>query len=425
MKRSAWLLPALMLAGASLGLLLGGALGARWSEPGLEPFVLLVRLVGAVFLSFLKALVVPLVVTSIVASVAKLEGLRGLGRLVVGTGLFFLATSLAAVLTGMAVVNGIEPGSGVASNPTSAGAPPASPRASRSPAHVVYELVTGMFPPNLFAAASEGNVLGLIVFGLLFGAAIAFAPERSRALVGLLDVVNDALLRLVRGVVWLAPLGILGLVADRVGNAGGGAAIWVELRGVAWYAVAVLAGLAIHAGITLPLLLLLLTRHSPPRYLAGAADALLTAFGTASSAAAMGVTLRCARRSGVSEQAADFVIPLGTTVNMNGTALYEAVAAIFIAQSLGIELTGAEQLLVVATATLAAIGAAAIPEAGLVTLLLVLSAVGLPAEGIGLILSIDWILDRFRTAVNVWGDLVGAAVVDRHTSGAARGRLPS
>jgi Na+/H+-dicarboxylate symporter len=153
------------------------------------------------------------------------------------------------------------------------------------------------------------------------------------------------------------------------------------------------------------------------RYAAGMLDALITAFGTASSAATMAVTLRgVIEKNGVGRRSADLVIPLGTTVNMDGTALYEAVAVVFIAQSLGIELSLVEHLLIAVTATLAAIGAAAIPEAGLVTMVLVLSAVGLPAESVGLLLSIDWILDRFRTAVNVWGDSVGAALVDRVAS---------
>jgi Na+/H+-dicarboxylate symporter len=190
--------------------------------------------------------------------------------------------------------------------------------------------------------------------------------------------------------------------------------VWADLRALAWYAATVLVALAVHACFTLPLLLALLTGRNPARFLAGMGEALITAFGTASSAAALGLTLACLQeRNGVSARAADFVVPLGTTVNMNGTALYEAVAVVFIAQRLGVELSLVSQLVVVVTATLAAIGAAAIPEAGLVTMLLVLTAVGLPAEGIGLILSIDWVLDRFRTAVNVWGDAVGAAVVDQ------------
>jgi Na+/H+-dicarboxylate symporter len=190
--------------------------------------------------------------------------------------------------------------------------------------------------------------------------------------------------------------------------------VWNEVAGLGWYAGTVLLGLGIHAFVSLPLVLLLVARRNPLRYLAGMGDALITAFGTASSAATLGVTLECVtKRNGVSERAAEFVVPLGTTVNMDGTALYEAVAVLFIAQTMGIELPVSRQLVVLVTATLAAIGAAAIPEAGLVTMVLVLTAVGLPAEGVGLILSIDWILDRFRTAVNVWGDSVGAAVVDR------------
>jgi len=176
----------------------------------------------------------------------------------------------------------------------------------------------------------------------------------------------------------------------------------------------VVAGLTLHACVTLPLLLWIFTRRSPRRYAAGMSDALLTAFGTASSAAAMGVTLRSVtEKNGVSRRAAELVIPLGTTVNMNGTALYEAVAVLFIAQASGIHLDFARLVVLALTATLAAVGAAAIPEAGLVTMVLVLSAVGLPASGIGVLLSIDWILDRARTAVNVWGDAVGAAVVER------------
>ncbi len=180
------------------------------------------------------------------------------------------------------------------------------------------------------------------------------------------------------------------------------------------YSVTVIAGLAVHALITLPIALRLLAGRDPIRYLSGMSEAVITAMGTASSAATLGVTLRCAvNRNKVSPRAADFVIPIGTTVNMDGTALYEAVAVVFVAQSLGVDLSGVQLVIIALTATLAAIGAAAIPEAGLVTMVLVLTAVGLPAEGIGLLLVIDWILDRFRTSVNVWGDAVGAAVVDR------------
>lgn len=410
-RAPSWLLPALMLGGAVAGMLVGGLLGARWRSPELEPLVVALRLAGQVFLSLLKALVVPLVVTSIIVAVSRMGDLRRVGRVAGFTVFYFLSTTFFAVLTGLVLVNVIRPGASGAAIPPPSSVPAA---ATRSTAEAIAELVSSMFPANLAAAAAEGNVLGLVVFSLIFGVALALEGERTGVLGDALDVANRALLRIVRAVVWLAPLGILGLVADRTGRAGGGAAVFEELSRLGWYATAVLSGLAVHALVTLPLLLFLLTRRSPARYAAGMFDSLLTAFGTASSAATLAVTLRCVvSNNRVSRKAADFVIPLGTTVNMDGTALYEAVAVLFIAQTLGVELTVLQQVAVLITATLAAIGAAAIPEAGLVTMVLVLSAVGLPAEAVGLLLSIDWILDRFRTAVNVWGDAVGAAVVER------------
>ena len=403
-----------MLGGAAAGVGVGATWGHRWADPGSEPVVLFVRVLGVVFLSMLKALVVPLIVTSVMLSVARMGDLRRLGRLAGFTAIFFLGTTLVSVMTGLLVVNWVRPGAGSAVSP----AADLALLAPRSAAQAAYDVLTGMFPTNLIGAAVEGNILGLIVFSLAFGAVLSTLGERGRGLLDVLETVGDVLLRLVVLVVWLAPIGIFGLVADRLGRAGGGAAVWSELSGLGWYAAAVILGLGIHAFVTLPLVLLLVARRNPLRYFAGMGDALLTAFGTASSAATMGVTIECVtRRNRVSERAAEFVVPLGTTVNMDGTALYEAVAVLFIAQTMGVDLSLTQQLIVLLTATLAAIGAAAIPEAGLVTMVLVLGAVGLPAEGIGLILSIDWILDRFRTAVNVWGDSVGAAVVDRKLAG--------
>lgn len=409
-RRSAWLLPALMVAGGAGGVLLGASWGAEWRDPDRAGTVLGVRLLGTVFLSLLKALIVPLVVTSIVLGVQQLGAARRVARLALGTAAYFLLTTVIAVLIGLFLVQAFHPGSG------GAGALESVALASEhtSPAQAIAQLVEGMFPPNLVGAAAEGNVLGLIVFSLLFGAALALLGEHGRPLVAALDAAGAALLLLVRWIVWLAPLGIFGLVADRVGQAGGGAAAWGELQRLGGYALSVMLGLALHGLVVLPLLLWLLARRNPLKYFAGMIDALLTALGTASSAATLPITLRCVvERNGVSAKAADFVLPIGATVNMDGTALYEAVAAVFIAQSFGIELSTTQLVLVAVTATLAAIGAAAIPEAGLVTMVLVLEAVGLPAEGIGLLLSIDWVLDRFRTSVNVWGDSVGAAVIER------------
>ncbi|HEX4996854.1 MAG TPA: dicarboxylate/amino acid:cation symporter [Terriglobia bacterium] len=404
-----WVMPALMLLGGVAGIIAGSWFGPEWKKPEFETLALSVRLLGTIFLSLLKALIVPLIVTSILSGVRQLGASGTAARLAGGTAVYFLTTTALAVLTGLFLVQLIHPGA-----PGGAILTGASPAVKTSGFRAIVDLITGMFPSNLVQAAVEGNVLGLVVFSLILGAALAKLGSQTRVLQQALDGLNHALLAVVRWVVWLAPIGIFGLVADRLGQAGGGDAAWIELRRLGAYALTVLLGLAIHALITLPATLALFGRRNPARYAAGMAEALVTAFGTASSAATMAVTLRAVtERNRVSAQAADIVIPVGTTVNMDGTALYEAVAVVFIAQSMGIELGFVQLLLVALTATLAAVGAAAIPEAGLVTMVLVLQAVGLPAESVGLLLSIDWILDRFRTAVNVWGDSVGAAIIDR------------
>lgn len=412
--RAAWLLPLLMLVGAVAGATIGTVFGPRWSDPSFEGWALALRLLGTVFLNLLKALVIPLVVTSVITGITRMGDLRRVGRTAAGTLFFFMCTTFVAVFTGIVFVNLLQPGRvGTVDNVASLSAAQAE-RADVGALQAFFEVIVGMFPPNLFAAATEGNILGLIVFSLLFGGVLTLEGKRGQALIDLIDVANEALMKLVRLVVWVAPLGILGLVADRIGMAGGGAAVWAEIQRLAWYAATVMIGLAFHGVVTLPLILRLIARRKPGRYAMNMGDSFLTALGTASSAATMAVTLRCVvEKNQVSRRAADFVIPLGTTINMDGTALYEAVAVMFIAQTLGIELSFTQQVVVLFTATLAAIGAAAIPEAGLVTMVIVLTAVGLPVEGIGLILSIDWILDRFRTSINVWGDAVGAAVIDR------------
>ncbi|MEM6999057.1 MAG: cation:dicarboxylase symporter family transporter, partial [Pseudomonadota bacterium] len=206
-------------------------------------------------------------------------------------------------------------------------------------------------------------------------------------------------------------LGIFALIAGKIGDAGGGEALLTELSAVGAYCLTVILGLSIHF-VVLFLLLLLLTGHGK-KYLIKLSRALMTAFGTASSSATLPLTMECAIDAGVDKRSVKFVTPLGATVNMDGTALYEAVAVMFIAQAYGISMGISEQIVIFITATFAAIGAAGIPQAGLVTMIIVLNAVGLPTEGIGLLLAVDWFLDRFRTTVNVWGDSVGAAVMQR------------
>ena len=238
--------------------------------------------------------------------------------------------------------------------------------------------------------------------------------ERVTAINQMIIQVNDALLSFILLLMNVAPLGIFCLVTARFGEAQAEGNLLDVVRQTGAYFFTVLAGLAVHAFVTLPLLLWAFTRRNPFRFMYQMSQALLTAFSTASSTATLPVTMECAvTKAGVSKRSTEFVLPLGATINMDGTALYEAAAAIFIAQAIGFELSMTQQLVVAITATLAAIGAAGIPEAGLVTLIIVLNAVGLPVEYVGLILSVDWLLDRFRTAVNAFGDSIGSAVVDK------------
>lgn len=246
--------------------------------------------------------------------------------------------------------------------------------------------------------------------------------EKARVVVTLFEQIFSVTMRMVHVIVKTAPVGVFALVATSLGKAGGWSAFSEELRSLGMYVVTVLFGLLIHAGITLPLILFFLGRKTLLRFLKGIFDALATAFSTASSSATLPVTMECIEdKLGGDPRVGNLVLPLGATINMDGTALYEAVAAVFIAQSYNVDLSFADQVVVVLTATLAAIGAAGIPHAGLVTMILVLNSVGLPTEGIGMILAVDWFLDRCRTTVNVMGDAVGAITVERFSALSAPG----
>lgn len=288
-----------------------------------------------------------------------------------------------------------------------------SPVQDKSLLEVVREVVLGLVPKNLVMAAAETQILPVILFALALGAVLTTLGERGRHVILLFDGLNQAIMIMVQGIMYFAPIGIFALVAGRLGRAGGFEGFLPQLRQIAWYVGTVVGALGFHALFVLPALLLFVGRRNPIVYARGMFTALVTAFSTASSAATLPLTLRGVARNGVRARAASFVCPLGTTINMDGTAMYEAVAAMFIAQAYGIELTIAHQVIIFLTATLAAIGAAGIPEAGLVTMVIVLNAVNLPTDGIVLILAIDWFLDRCRTTVNVWGDSIGAAVIDQ------------
>jgi len=399
---------------------------------------------GEIFLRVLKMIVVPLVVASVMTGILGMGDIRKLGRPGLYTVLYYLTTTFLAVVVGLVIVNIVRPGVAIGEE-AAAGAVEEKPanqrlyeylaeetqlsdeaiaksfgdqeyieRKDRSMGRILRNLVLMLFTDNLFLSAAETQLLPLIVFSIAFAGMLTTMEGRVDALTGFIRQANDALMAFILLIMRVAPFGIFCLVAGRFGEANAQGEFWEELQKTGWYSTSVLIGLAFHSFVTLPALLYFFTKRNPYRFMVQMGQALLTAFSTASSSATLPLTMEAAvDEAGVSRQSVDFVLPLGATINMDGTALYEAVAAIFIAQVVGADLSFAQQVTVAITATLAAIGAAGIPEAGLVTMVIVLTAVGLPVEYISIILSVDWLLDRFRTAVNVFGDACGAAIVEK------------
>jgi len=365
-----------------------------------------VEWLGTLFLKALKMIIVPLVMASMIDGITGLGDVRRLGKLGGTTALYFAVTTGIAVTIGLVMVNLLRPGVGV--NIEGMAVPEA---VAAKEAITLADLVLSLVSDNIVTSMANMDLLPVILFSLVFGAVLTTVGPSGQPVVDFFRGLNDIMMKLVMLLMLVAPVGIFGLVAGRFARAGD---VGELISGLGLYVLTVIVALAIHALIVLPAILWVFGRRNPVIYLLNMGAALLTAFSTASSAATMPLTIQgVEQRNRVSEKAAGFVIPLGTTVNMNGTALYEGVAAMFIAQALGLDLSFGQQIIVLLTATLAAIGAAGIPEAGLVTMVIVLNAVGLPIEGIGLILAVDWFLDRFRTTVNVWGDACGAAVVEQ------------
>ncbi len=373
----------------------------------LGPAMTSVAWLGTLFLNALKMLIIPLILAAVITGIASLGDIRKLGRIGGATMAYYITTTAIAVFIGLVMVNLIQPGAGL-----DLGDGRDLPLSVLGKEETGFsDILLSLISPNLVASAAEMQLLPLIVFAIVFGAALTTLGESGRQVIGFFSGVNDAMMKLVIWLMYFAPIGIFALVAARLGQAGGGEAFLAEITAVGLHVVTVLSGLAIHFIVLLLILFFIAGRGLD--YLFGMLRALFTAFGTASSTATLPLTMECVRENGVDERSVRFVLPLGSTVNMDGTALYEAAAVLFIAQAYGIELGLMEQIIVFITATLAAIGAAGIPEAGLVMMVIVLNAVGLPLEGIALLLAVDWFLDRFRTTVNVWGDSVGAAVIDR------------
>uniref|UniRef100_A0A9J8BIN9 Amino acid transporter n=2 Tax=Cyprinus carpio TaxID=7962 RepID=A0A9J8BIN9_CYPCA len=407
---------------------------------------------GELLMRMLQMLVLPLIVSSLVTGISSLDS-KASGKMGIRAIVYYMVTTFIAVFIGIVMVIIIRPGKGSRDSPVASSGSIEPVQA----ADAFLDLIRNMFPPNLVEAcfkqyktlykktlltknvtivvnatdsfnstdlsqetveevvpisgSSNGvNALGLVVFSMCFGLVIGNMKQQGQALRDFFDCLNEAIMRLVAIIIWYAPVGILFLIAGKI----------VEMKDLAqvggqlgMYTVSVIVGLLIHGLFVLPLLFFVVTKKNPFTFIAGLLQALITALGTSSSSATLPITFRCLEENNhVDKRVTRFVLPVGATINMDGTALYEAVAAIFIAQVNDMDLNFGQILTISITATAASIGAAGIPQAGLVTMVIVLTSVGLPTEDITLIIAVDWFLDRLRTTTNVLGDSFGAGIIE-------------
>lgn len=441
----------MMIMAVVVGIVLGISLRKIWS-PNEKRKLHFLRFPGDLLMNMLKMLILPLIISSMISSLAFLDA-KSSGRIGVRAIVYYMVTTFMAVVLGIILVLAISPGTKGDRNIDKSGA------AKHSNAlDALFDLVRNCFPENLVEACfrsqvttvtqlsvnetrynktSENettsynvvsvvdnpkvemergmNILGLVVVSIFFGCTLSQMGKSGKPLADFFQCLLTATMKLVTLVIWYSPIGIICLVAVKLVEMDNLETVFTQLG---YYMATILSGLAIHAFIVLPLIYLIGVRKNPYTFMFHMMKALLTAWGTASSSATLPITMECLEvKNKVDARVIKFITPIGATINMDGTALYEAVAAIFIAQHLRISLSIGQVIVVSLTATAAAIGAAGIPQAGLVTMAIVLSAVGLPVDEITLILPIDWFLDRFRTTVNVLGDAYGAGLVDHLSKG--------
>lgn len=397
-----------ILLGAMGGVAAGLALSAAGKNaPVTQHSLYAAGLVGNLFIDLLKMVLIPLVFTSIAVGVANLRAHSQMHRVWVATlGFFALSMSIAIVL-GLGAANLFEPGRGMHLEMFREALQGYEAKQLPLP-EFFAQFLHGLFM-NPVTALAEGHVLAVVVFGLILGIALVVGGERYRNVLQFLQELLDLSLMLVGWIMRLAPFGIMALLIRLVATQD-----VTLLATLGKFIMVVLGTTLLHGVVVLPLLLYLVAGVTPLRFFRGSREALVTAFATSSSSATLPVSLRCAEQNlHVKRDIASFVIPLGATVNMDGTALYEAAAALFIANLAGIELSGVQQLVVFFTAMIAAMGAPGIPSAGMVTMVMVLQSVGLPVEAIAILLPIDRLLDAFRTAVNVEDDMIGSMIVQK------------
>tara|TARA_B100000029_G_scaffold516037_2_gene626310 strand:+ start:38510 stop:39823 length:1314 start_codon:yes stop_codon:yes gene_type:complete len=409
-----------------IGLILGGlyglvSAGMGWSQftsDWITPF-------GDIFINLLKFVAVPLIVSSLITGVASLSNIKKLSRLGGRTIAIYMTTTSIAIIIGLGLVNLFEPGVGIPEGlqeklqfaykaDAKSDIAMADVAQNRGPLQVFVDMV----PVNMFGALSSNrSMLQVVFFSILFGLALVIIPsEKGKPLVVFFSSLTSVTIQIVNMVMVVAPIGVFALIAKTINQVANDnlSAVYELFGALGFYCFVVIFGLLIHCIITYPIVLKLFSNMTILKFFRGIFPAQILAFSSSSSGATLPVTIKlCEEKLGVSKEVSAFVLPLGATINMDGTALYQAVAAVFIAQALGLGLDLTAQFQIVLTAILASIGTAAVPGAGIIMLIIILEAIGIPSEGIALILGVDRILDMCRTTVNVTGDAAVAVTVDQ------------
>ncbi|NLY84500.1 MAG: dicarboxylate/amino acid:cation symporter [Acholeplasmataceae bacterium] len=386
-----------ILIGLGLGVLAGlgsGAEGLPFMKAWIAPF-------GSIFLNLIKMIIVPLVFASLIVGVSGLGDARKIGRIGTKTIAYYLGTTAFAIVLGLALGTLVQPGLGLTM-------PGGEVKAAAKAAPPLMKVIVDIFPSNPLDSMLKANMLQIIVFALFLGGGIAVAGEKGQPAYKFFDALAEACYAVVGMIMKFAPIGVFALIAPVV--AANGPSVLLPLLKVI---ICVYLGCFLHAAVVYGSMLKFIGNYSPVEFFKNILPAQLVAFSTCSSSATLPVNMECVQKMGVSKEVSSFVLPLGATINMDGTALYQGVCALFVAQIYGIDLTSAQMMTIILTGTLASIGTAGVPGAGLIMLTLVLQSVGLPLEGVALVAGIDRVLDMPRTTVNITGDAVVAYLVDK------------